>query len=80
MTLVEDKVWKRRSLKGYYGFVDVGYVAYARDMEHATELKTKIEALVCPVEGDANLGVCGIVEEELSQRDHRARRVPGVGD
>ena len=55
VTLVEDKVWKkRRSLKGYYGFVDVGYVAYARDMEHADELKTKIEALVYSVEGDAN--------------------------
>jgi hypothetical protein len=55
VTLVEDKVWKkRRSLKGYYGFVDVGYVAYARDMEHAGELKTKIEALVYSVEGDAN--------------------------
>ena len=55
VTLVEDKVWKkRRSLKGYYGFVDVGYVAYARDVEHAGELKTKIEALVYSVEGDAN--------------------------
>ena len=55
------------------------YVAYARDMEHATELKTKIEALVYS-QKEIELGACGIVEEELSQRDHRARRVPGVGD
>jgi hypothetical protein len=62
--LVEDKLWKkRRSLKAYYGFVDVGYVAYARDMEHADELKTKIEALVYSVEGDANLAFVQLLKK-----------------
>ena len=62
--LVEDKLWKkRRSLKAYYGFVDVGYVAYARDMEHADELKTKIEALVYSVEGDANLAFVQLMKK-----------------
>ena len=69
VTLVEDKVWKRRSLKGYYGFVDVGYVAYARDMEHATELKTKIEALVYSVEG------C-LLYTSPSPRDRQKSRMP----
>ena len=74
VTLVEDKVWKRRSLKGYYGFVDVGYVAYARDMEHATELKTKIEALVYSVEGVANLAFV----ELLKKNSVNAITVQGV--
>ena len=56
-------VKKRRSLKAYYGFVDVGYVAYARDMEHADELKTKIEALVYSVEGDANLAFVQLMKK-----------------
>ena len=45
-------------------------MAYARDMEHADELKTKIEALVYSVEGDANLAFVQLMKK-LSQRDNR---------
>jgi hypothetical protein len=64
VTLVEDKLWKkRRTLKATYGFVDIGYVVYARSMEHAETMKTEIEKLVYSVEGESNKAFVALLEK-----------------